>query len=726
MRKNIFLFGCLASAIVWMVYAFGFFHSNASRQLSPERFFAQTDTVYSINYPNETAATAVFKTVLFQNKQVDSLAYWLQQSVDCERIYFQKNTTTGISKLLLEGKQNFSETQIKKILEKLQLPAASLYPNELQQLGMYYVLLQGKYLAFSLTTFDLQDKNLSELSFSAMDKEATYNIISANERTDVYAHQGEKSVFITQTNKNHYRAASDNDFYAVMPATTSQFLFIEKQLLIATYPEWKGNSLLQAMDKGWMQTVFQGKKVVYFELAGNYTPNELKDIYCGENVNKNASVVPLNLDIPEMHNPFATCIENIVILCEDERTLNDIRVLYQVGKLYNTCTTYKQFYKSSPQLVNARWEGNWDLSALQIGNSSQGNLVYQEKAGQRIFSWRQSASPVKEAITEKTTYKLLWTSPVGNASAIETTSGIVAVWDKEANAVTLVNVEGQLQRKITTERNYLKLHALTNGFVLIGKTNMLWIPIDTQKKEIAFDFEEQLQNIAADYTWEGRQELAFLSEGKLICFDVERAKSIKFSLKSTQAISNFYAFNLSGNLAFSLTNSEETMVFNTKSKQTEHFKRDGKIVAVEKINRQVLYVLKNQDGFSVQQNDEAPQKLAIPAEYVFFAFQHTENLTCLVLRRGTQFSVYDINKGTLSHFTSPTETVEKAAIVSVENSKNRIFFLDGVQNNIFLQTENESTTSSNHLEGSRFVFSKSSKQLLTYLDGNLVCYEFTN
>ena len=82
---------------------------------------------------------------------------------------------------------------------------------------MYYVLLQGKYLAFSLTMFDLQDKNLSELSFSAMDKEATYNIISANERTDVYAHQGEKSVFITQTNKNHYRAASDNDFYAVMP-----------------------------------------------------------------------------------------------------------------------------------------------------------------------------------------------------------------------------------------------------------------------------------------------------------------------------------------------------------------------------------------------------------------------------------------------------------------------------------------------------------------------------
>jgi|GEM_PF-5744873 len=726
MRKNIVFGSLLSIAIVWIIYALFIFHYNSSNVLKPEVFFSNTDTITVVNKPIEFNQKVENSSVSFNKTKLDSLLDFMIANPYWTKLYYTKSSDSTINKLILEGNQTIDYKKLKVVFQLFQLDTTQIsMSNQFTSSGIT-VLCSHQFIAFSITPFELYEKSNDNMNFNNCDDQASYNVVSKLERKDVYQNGKESKTYITQTINNAYIPVEDINFYSVMPSQTSSFLFIEKNLLLSTFPKWQGNPLLQAVDFGVMETKFEGKKVVYFEINGDYTPDELKDLYSNEDIDKNASIFPIKHPIPSMQNPYATCIENILVLCGDRQTLENVRINYQIGKLFNTSSFYTDLVKSKPKKVSVRWWGNYDLSPFGLNSSKEGALIYQKNSNQRIIALEQSDENKKIEIDNPSGNRLLWTTSVGNASTITTTNGVIAVWDKASNTITLVNVDGKLLRKINLSRSFLTLNALTNGFTLIGKTNMLWIPTNADEKTVEYDFKEQLQNIAADYSWRGRQQLGFLTETQLICFDLADAKKTAYSFPQDESNpNNFYAFNLNGDLAFSITNSSETTIFNTKTKELSHNKKVGKIIALEKFNLQLVYLLKNENGYNIQKNDEEKIHLSIPSDYVFFGTQNTANLTCFIFRKNNEFSIYDINKGSLSHFTSPINSVEKVAVVSTSNSKNFIFFLDGVQNNIYLQEENQLTNKSDHIEGSHFVYSKTNSQLITYLDGNLICYEFT-
>ena len=726
MRKNIIFGSLLSIAAIWVIYSLFIFHYNSSNVLKPEVFFSTTDTVTIINKPEECKILVDNLSVSFNKIKLDSILNFMIVNPFWTKLYYTKSDDSTINKVVLEGNQTIDYKELRTIFQLFQLDTTEIYMRNLYTNSGISVQCSHQFIAFSILPFELHEKSKDDLNFNDCDNQASYNVLSKLERKDIYQNGTQSRSYITQTIKNTYIPVEDRNFYSVMPSQTSSFLFVEKNLLLSTFPKWQGNPILPAIDFGVMETKFEGKNVVYFEINGDYTPDELKDLYSNEDIDKNASIFPLKISIPSMQTPYATCIENILILCGNKQTLENVRINYQIGKLFNTSSFYTDLIKSKPKKVSVRWWGDYDLTPFELADSQEGALIYQKNSNQRIIALEQTDQNKKIELETPSGNRLLWTTSVGNASTITTTNGVIAVWDKAANTVTLVSVDGKLIRKINLSRSFLTLNALTNGFTLIGKTNMLWIPTNADEKTVEYDFKEQLQNIAADYTWRGRQQLGFLTETQLICFDLADAKKTSYSLPEIESNpNNFYGFNLNGDLAFSITNSSETIIYNTKTKELNRTKKAGKIIAVEKINLQVIYLLKNENGYNIQRNDEEKVRLSIPNDYVFFGTQNTVNLTCFVFRKNNEFSVYDINKGTLSHFTSPINAVEKVAVVSTSKSTNFIFFLDGVQNNIYLQEENQLNNTSDHIEGSHFVYSKTNSQLITYLDGNLICYEFT-
>ncbi|MEO9257841.1 MAG: hypothetical protein ABI207_05625, partial [Crocinitomicaceae bacterium] len=616
MRKNIVFGSLLSIALVWIIYALFIFHYNSSNVLKPEVFFSSSDTVTVVNKPVEYKKVVENTSIHFNQIKLDSLLNFMIENPYWIKLYYTKSTDSTINKLILEGNQTIDYKQLRGIFKLFQLDTTQIsLSNQFTSSGVY-IQCSHQFLALSITPFELYEKSNNNINFNNCDDQASYNILSKLERKDVYQNGKQSKSYITQKITNAYIPVEDINFYAVMPSQTSSFLFIEKNLLISTFPKWQGNPLLPAVDFGVMDTRFENTSVIYFEINDDYTPDELKDLYSNEDIDKNASIFPLKISIPNMQTPYATCIENILILCGNKQTLENVRINYQIGKLFNTSSFYKDLVKSKPKRVSIRWWGDYDLSPFGLSASKEGALIYQKNSNQRIIALEQTDENKKIEIESPSENRLLWITSVGNASDISTTNGVIAVWDNASNAITLVNVDGKLLRKINLSRSFLTLNALTNGFTLIGKTNMLWIPTNTNEKTVEYDFKEQLQNIAADYSWRGRQQLGFLTETQLICFDLVDEKKTAYSLSQNESNpNNFYGFNLNGDLAFSITNSSETIIYNTKTKELTHNKKTGKIVAVEKINLQVIYLLKNEKGYDIQRNDEEKTHLSVPSDY---------------------------------------------------------------------------------------------------------------
>lgn len=723
MKKNL-IFGCsLLIASAWVVYSSLFFYSNSLKILSPQSFFTTQDTVYIVNNYREFQTENIH--LKLHKTHLDSILNQLENKPFWEKIYFTKKDDSTIGKLMLEGKRALNVKDLISIYKLFGIDTTLAEIGKIVPLDFGTSLGGQKYFTIAQQPIVLLGVKDEKLNFNTCDSRATYNILSKNDRKDVYKTSTRSQVYITQQTKTSFNAVSDRDFYAVIPSNTSGFLFIEKNLLLSTFPKWKENKLLPIFEKGIMQAQFDGKKIALFAINGQYTPNEIKSLFAKDESYKNASVFPLNIATPNFQKPYATCLENMLILSAHKQTLEDLRVYYQIGKIFNTTRFYTNMVNTKPKEISVRWWGEHDLSLFNVPKTKEGSIVYQENAGQRVLVLNQVNSHTKANDFSK--YKLLWTKTVGNASSIKTIKGLIAVWDKSNHKITVVSDNAEVTRTVRLKRTYLELKALRDGFVLIGKTNMLWIPTNNKEKTVAHDFEFQLQNIAADYTWEGRQELAFLTKKNLICFNVKSSKITTYKLpKSVGSPTNFYAFNYNGNLGFSMTNDKATVLFDTKTDKSERKKREGEIVSVEKFGLDVYYLLKNKVSFKIQKNDEATSHLSVPEDYVFFGSQNTDNVTCFVFRKNNHFVVYDLNNRQFSQFKASINTVEKVAVAKTNKNKKVIIFLDGVQNNLYLQIENQPKGESHHIEGSHFVYSKTTTQFITYLDGNLVCYQLNN
>jgi hypothetical protein len=707
---------------VWIIIACKLFYTNSQNILSPSSFFTDKDTVFCVNNALETKNSGNVEKLTFEKIAIDSVLQYSLAQNNWQRCYFSQSNDSSIAKLLIEGKQDFTLDEFKKIAQLFSFDTSMLVLNEIITQNTCFMLAKRNYIAFSISTIEL-DKLSSSLDFNKNDLLASYTIQHANERKDFYKTAHSDNEYIVSSSKKTLRCVNDIDFYAVMPRLTNGFLFLEKNFLLRKFPEWKEQKILEVFSNGVIFSQFEGNPVYYFDINEKFTPSEIKDLFALISINTNNTIFPLNTTLPGMKNTYATDLENILIVSNNEKTLEKIRLNYQLGDLFIQTETYKNNVENQPKQVAARWWNYEKVNEIQLPKSSLGALTYIPKCSLQFIVLNHKKEVKKE--NQHKRFSIEWTCSVGNASDIKTSQGIIAVWDAVANHLSLVSSDAHLLQKIELERKFLSLFALRDGFVLLGKTNFMWIPVSQIQKIAQYDFKEPLQNIAADFTWEGSQKLAFISENNLLCFDVKTEKIEKYTLQRKNEIANnLFVYNQSGNLAFSITNEKETILLNTKSKKIEHVKRKGDIVAVEKFGMNVYYLIKNGKGFNIQENDTKIEPLSIPNDYVYFGAQNTPNITCFIFRKNEQFVIYDTQTKALHHFKAPINTVEKIAIVHTESGKNSAFFLDGVQNNVYIQNENNAMDNSIHFEGSHFVYSKSIKQFITYLDGNLICYTF--
>ena len=731
MKARIIFGTLIVISLGWIGYTLWLVDKH-HQPLSIESYFSDESSVYIINRADNCLPEIPEISIHgFNVKQFiqdpHSFYYWKSISI-------QTDSTGSVFKLLLEEKSNLKDQYLTEFLETLSLNGEQYISHKPYHINGFFVCRANGYLAISTSPISNQENQVQApfaTRISRRDIHASFSIINRNETIESYCFRDFNKHYHSFDVENAVQAKAVNelDMYSVLPSFTKGFYFIEKNTLLQLLSEWDDQSFVNYIDRGIIYAKIDQKPVVFIDIVGQYVPQEIITEFAQDKSMVNSQIIMLNRSIGTLTLPYATGIENILVLCEDKDVLERIRLAYQMGDSYSKTKSFEDLKNHGAQQVHFRWQSPIDIAIPVLSNfksSFMGYGIYQQ-GNQLAVSFVQQENVKNEVVETQGKFGTVsWNFTLENKnSQFYQNNQAVCVYNPDKKTVSIVDVHGKVSTWMQLNENVKTIHPMENGFLIEQFNQLIWMadapPFD--KKEIPF--KGAIASSIASYIWKGVPSISLISENKLYRISLRTGKSELTNIPSDNHVKKgqLHAFNHEGDLSFGVFTDSLLHIFNSKKDRWTTTLLPHKVVWSKKINGKIYYLAQTNQGYNYQELFKPTQSQLITTDYPYFNSSYDDGNSYFIFHSATNVEVYSTLDKSKNMFTISHPNPEMIYPIHHNNKLTGIISLNGIQNTMEVsRLESQINSAKNILNASQFIKFVKTNKVITFVDGQLVMY----
>jgi hypothetical protein len=736
MKTKIILIFLIISSLTIIVLGF-IWSKSLSVEQELSKYFSDKENIYLFYRPSECSVSDLDWEI--NGVQIVPLIQRQLASEKWKSVLAQRNKSSEFT-LIFEQNRSFQDSHVDQLCAELGLSFERKLLKIHARDRKWLIKDIGNYIVISnFSKFASQQSSISEI-LARRDRNASFACIIDGQLQEYYCFPHISKSFTNQRFENirvNSMGAMDLGFYNVIPKTASYFEFLDKDILTELYPDWQTSPLLEYMEPGVIFSALNNVNFYLIPISELFSANEIiESISIGAEEN-NMAIKSLTRVIPGYQQIFATVLENSLVLCSSQAVLESIALSYQMQQGINTTKRFEQMMNHTAAKVHYRWYNRRVLlnpeSVLRIPISSTFGYAYFRNRDKtmRFVNVEPKEEYGNETRENTTEVKVLWNYSLSNIQSTFhlNANPVVGIYNPSERNFSIIGGQGKVLNSVVLNENIKSIHPLEKGFLLETFEKLYWIPEENRALQREYNFKGQIQSTIATYTWNGEEFINFISDQKLHKLSLKNGKIdiINIPVPLTNQLPQLHAFNNKKKLCIGYFGDQSFHYLDISNNRWSKEAIQGEVLYSEKIDGKIQYVEKTKD--------KAYHKIVFGAEQQIFNPIRPSSVTLVrqnresiwILRDGRDMFVYRPKtiKGTLVTING----VEISGFEPIFDGERLLgmLLLDDVKSEVHYfkrRGEDVELNSTQKFRGSKFIKLVGNKQFITFVDGQLVGYEF--
>jgi hypothetical protein len=644
---------------------------------------------------------------------------------------------------IFEQTREFRDVQLDSLSAKLGINTKRQLLSVSDLDGVWNIKVVGNYCVFSSAKDLIQRTNLNtnfDKQFKQRDRNASFTFIHGDEVQAYYClNKGVRAYFNFELPDLQVTSmgASDLSFYNLLPKTISFFEFLEKDLLLTIDAKWEQSPLLEYCENGVIFSSYNNIPFYVMPISDLFSAKELLESLAGGTQFENIQIKELMGVVPGEPKIYAIALENSLVLSISQSVLEDVALSYQMQTGFNTTKKFEIMAKNSANTVHYRWYNRNQMLKSELVSRLPIDVFYgysyfrnRDKIMRSVSHGGEQTQSIPTEISTQNA-KVLWNFSLKNMSSTFhlNLNPVVGIFNPADRAFSVVDAEKNITTSITLSEGLKTIHPLDKGFLIETFEKLYWIPEHNREAQKEFAFKGKIQSTIATYVWNNEEFVTFISEQKLHKLSLKTGKIETLSIPANLSddLPQLHAFNHKGALHIGYFGGGEFHAVDlAKNKWFKEALR-GKITFSQKIDGKI-HVVESVDGKGVHRvmfggelqlfNNIKPNVVGV--------FVNDDELIWL-LKNEQDIMIYYPKRTIGAFLTLPAGSMDFLAPVIAGNRVLGVLALNDVQNEITYYKRNGNDTElvkAQTFRGSKFIRFTGNNRCMTFVDGQLVMYEF--
>jgi hypothetical protein len=645
--------------------------------------------------------------------------------------------------LIFEQSREFRDVQLDSLCMRLGINSKREFLSVQDLDGVWNIKMVGNYCVFSNAQDMIQRADLNtnfDQQFKQRDRNASFTFMHGDEVQEFYCmSEGVRAYFNFQFPELQVNTmgASDLSYYNLLPKSVAYFEFLEKDLLTALEPRWSESPLLEYCEHGVIFSAHNNIAFYVMPISDLFSAKDLLESMAGGAQFENIQIKELVGVVPNETKIYAIALENSLVLSVSQSVLEDVALSYQMQTGFNTTKKFENMLRNSALTVHYRWYNRNQLLKSNVVSRLPVEVYYgysyfrnRDKI-MRSVSHGGDASPASPVDVSAQTAQVVWNFSLKNMSSSFhlNLNPVVGIFNPADRAFSVVDAEKNILTSITLSEGLKTIHPLDKGFMIETFEKLYWIPEQNREAQKEFSFKGKIQSSIATYVWNNEEFVTFISEQKMHKLSLKTGKieTLKIPVNLANDLPQLHAFNHKGKLHIGYFGGNEFHAVEVAKNLWFKESLKGKITFSQKIDGKI-HVLESIDGKGVH-------RILFGAEQQLFnnikpnvagVFSNQGELIWL-LKNENDVMVYFPKSINGPLLTLPQSQFDFLAPVIDGNRVLGVLALNDVQNEITFYKRNgndRDLVKAQTFRGSKFIRFTGNRRCITFVDGQLVMYEF--
>jgi hypothetical protein len=715
-----------------------------SRNISNERelsaYLSADDPVYIFYRPSECQPDDL-DWVINDTRLVDLFSDMLN-SPYWKSIVAQKLDENQFV-LIFEQSREFREKQLDSLCMHLGINIKRQFLTVSDLDAVWTIKVVGNFFVFSSAKALTQRKDLNthfDRNFKQRDRNASFTFLQADEMQTFYCFEkGVRAYFNFELPELQVASmgASDLSYYNLLPKSVSFFEFVERDLLLTIEPNWESSPLMEYCEHGLIFSAYNNIPLYVMPISDLYSARELLESMAGGAQFENVQIKELVGVVPNESKMYAIALENSLVLSISQSVLEDVALSYQMQTGFNTTKKYEAMVRNSANIVHYRWYNRNQILKADLVSRLPIEVFYG-------YSYFRNRDKVMRAVSHGGEHvqslpaeaqtqiaQVLWNFSLKNmnSSFHLNLNPVVGIFNPSDRAFSVVDAEKNITTSITLSEGLKTIHPLEKGFLIETFEKLYWISEQNRDAQKEFAFKGQIQSTIATYVWNNEEFVTFISDQKLhkLSLKTGRVETMNIPAKLSDDLPQLHAFNHKGALHIGYFGGGEFHAVDVMKNKWFKESLRGKIMFSHKIDGKI-HVVESLDGKGVHRIlfGGEQQLFNNIKPHVAGVFVNGGQLIWL-LKHDNDVMVYFPKQTTGTLLTLPTAQADFVAHVVDGTRVLGVLVLNDVQNEItyFKRNGNDrDLVKAQTFRGSKFIRYTGNRRCMTFIDGQLVMYEF--
>jgi hypothetical protein len=645
--------------------------------------------------------------------------------------------------LIFEQSREFRDAQLDSLTSKLGINTKRQFLSITDVDGLWNLKTVGNYVVLSNAKELVQryDLNTSfDQQFKQRDRNASFAFMHGDEMQSFYClNRGVRAYFNFELPDLQVSTmgASDLPYYNLLPKTVAFFEFLEKDLLLELEPRWETSPLMEYCEHGVIFSEYNNIPFYVVPISDLFSARELLESMAAGNAFENVQIKELIGVVPNEPKMYAIVLENSLLLSKSQSVLEDIGLSYQMQTGFNTTKKFEAMSQNSANTVHYRWYNRNQLLKSDLISRMPIDVYYgysyfrnRDKI-MRSVSHGGGQNQASAADVSGLNVKVVWNFSLKNMSSTFhlNVNPVVGIFNPADRSFSIVDAEKNILTSITLSEGLKMIHPLEKGFLIETFEKLYWIPESNQEAQKEFVFKGKIQSAIATYVWNNEEFVTFISEQKLHKLSLKKGKieTLKIPADLADDLPQLHAFNHKGALHIGYFGGGEFHAVDVQKNKWFKEPLRGQIKFSQKIDGKI-HVVESIEGKGVH-------RILFGGEQQLFnnikpnvadVFTYGGELIWL-LKNDNDIMIYYPKRTIGALLSLPAGQIDFLAPVVEGNRVLGVLALNDVQNEItFLKREGNDRDLVKALtfRGSKFIRFTGNRRCMTFVDGQLVMYEF--
>jgi hypothetical protein len=645
--------------------------------------------------------------------------------------------------LIFEQSREFRDAQLDSLSTKLGINTKRQFMSVVDIDGKWNIKVVGNYCVFSSASEFIQRTDLNtnfDQQFKQRDKNASFTFIHGDEVQAFYClNKGIRAYFNFELPDLQVTSmgASDLSYYNLLPKTVSFFEFLEKDLLVTIEPKWELSPLFEYSENGVIFSAYNNIPFYVMPISDLFSAKELLESLAGGTQFENIQIKELMGVVPGETKIYAIALENSLVLSISQSVLEDVALSYQMQTGFNTTKKFEIMSKNSANTVHYRWYNRNQMLKSELVSRLPIDVFYgysyfrnRDKIMRSVSHGGEQAQSIPTEISSQNA-KVLWNFSLKNMSSTFhlNLNPVVGVFNPTDRAFSVVDAEKNILTSITLSEGLKTIHPLDKGFLIETFEKLYWIPEQNREAQKEFAFKGKIQSTIATYVWNNEEFLTFISEQKLHKLSLKNGKieTLNIPANLSDDLPQLHAFNHKGALHIGYFGGGEFHAVDVAKNKWFKEPLRGKITFSQKIDGKI-HVVESVDGKGVHRvMFEGERQLFNNIKPNVVGVFVNDNELIWLLKNEQDIMIYYPKRTIGALLTLPSGSFDFLAPVIEGNRVLGVLALNDVQNEITYYKRNDKDTElvkAQTFRGSKFIRFTGNRRCMTFVDGQLVMYEF--